>query len=210
MDYSIEPRPIFRKISRIMSAPALHIISEWITNHVAVDDSERDSLRRIRDLLATATEPFSRGHYVPGHLTASGIVLNAERTYALMIFHTKLQRWLQPGGHFEPGECDPSVAAAREVLEETGIKTRWPGPKPVLLDVDVHSIPARKSEPEHGHFDLRMLLIAEPGELCANEVAEARWCAPHEFAALNLDPGTIRALKKCGMESRPFSIYIPK
>ena len=183
-----------------MTAHFTHIVSALIANHVAVDDSERDSLRRIRDLVATASEPFSRGHFAPGHLTASGIVLNAERTHALLIFHTKLQRWLQPGGHFESGEFDPSIAAAREVLEETDIKTRWPGAKPVLLDVDVHSIPARKTEPEHGHFDLRMLLIAEPGELCAKEVVEARWCAPHEFAALNLDPGTIRALKKCGME----------
>lgn len=173
-----------------------------LARHVPADDSERDSLRKTLELIAEADAPFSRTHFQPGHLTASGIVLNADRTHALLIFHTKLQRWLQPGGHFEAGETDPSLAAAREVLEETGIKTRWPGEHPVLLDVDLHSIPARKTEPEHGHYDLRMLLIAEPGEICVAEVSAARWVAPEEFAALKLDPGTVRALKKCGMESR--------
>src|SRR6185295_13963414 len=101
--------------------------------------------------------------------------------------------------HFEPGEYDPSVAAAREVLEETGMKTSWPGARPLLLDVDVHEIPARKNEPAHGHFDLRMLLIADEGELNPNDVVEARWCEPREFESLKLDPGTVRALKKCGL-----------
>ena len=181
--------------------PSIEIIRAFLAAHVPADESESDSLRRTCELIATAADPFSRAHYVPGHLTASGIVLNADRTHTLLIFHTKLQRWLQPGGHFEPGECDPSLAAAREVLEETGVHTRWPGERPLLLDVDVHEIPARKTEPAHGHFDLRMLLIAEPGEVQAREVSAARWCAPHEFASLKLDPGTIRALKKCGMES---------
>ncbi len=79
------------------------------------------------------------------------------------------------------------------------MKTHAPGGAPVLIDVDVHSIPARKTEPEHGHFDLRMLLIAEPGELRPAEVSEARWCTPAEFPDLKLDPGTVRALKKCGL-----------
>ncbi|MEI6236494.1 MAG: NUDIX domain-containing protein [Planctomycetota bacterium] len=181
--------------------PCTSIVRDLLAGHVPADDSERESLRRIRDLVETASAPFSRAHFAPGHLTASGIVLNAERSRTLLIFHTKLQRWLQPGGHFEDGENDPSVAAAREVIEETGIATRWPGAAPLVLDVDVHLIPARKADPYHFHFDLRMLLIAEPGEIRVQEVAEARWCAPHEFDALKLDPGTIRALKKCGLSS---------
>ena len=183
-----------------MTAPSTRTVRELLARHSPIGDSESDSLRRTRELIDTATEPFSRTHFQPGHLTASGIVLNIERTHTLLIFHTKLRRWLQPGGHFELGEDDPAVASAREVFEETGIHTRWPGNAPVLLDVDLHSIPARKTEPEHGHFDLRMLLIAEPGPVEAREVADARWCAPREFAALNLDQGTLRALKKCGIE----------
>src|SRR5436190_17065306 len=113
---------------------SLKIIRALLEHHTPNDGSETESLRRIHMLIAGENDPFSRHNYVPGHLTASGIVLNAQRSRTLLIFHAKLQRWLQPGGHFEPGECNPSVTAAREVLEETGIETRWPSEKPMLLD----------------------------------------------------------------------------
>src|SRR5438046_1868713 len=135
----------------------LTLISTLLQNHIPADEREADSLGRIKRLLKDAPNPFSREHYVPGHLTAAGIVLDASRTRTMLIFHAKLKLWLQPGGHFEPGETDPSIAAAREVLEETNLRTHWPGTSPVLLDVDVHPIPARKHEPVHEHFDLRML-----------------------------------------------------
>ena len=108
-----------------------------------------------------------------------------------------MQLWLQPGGHFEPGETDPSVASAREVMEETQTATTWPGDLPVLLDVDVHVIPARKTEPQHEHFDLRMLLIAAHDSARAGDgVTQARWVGRGEWQAMNLDPGLQRALKK--------------
>ena len=168
-----------------------------IQAHTPGDESEADSLRRIADLAATVGAPFSRDNYVPGHLTASAIVLDPKREYAVLIFHTKLNRWLQPGGHFEPGENDPSVAAAREVLEETGLAARWPGPEPILLDVDVHQIPARKTEPAHFHFDLRMLLIADRNEMQAGEgTSDARWVDGTEARQMDLDLGLVRALRK--------------
>jgi len=173
----------------------MKLISELLERHTAADASEADSLARIRGLLANAHAPFSREHFVPGHLTASAIVLNPGRTRTLLILHAKLNMWLQPGGHFEPGESDPSVAAAREVHEETGLVSRWPGDKPLLLDVDVHTIPARKNEPQHSHFDLRMLLVAD-GEPTAGEVSAVKWVQPGEFEAMKLDPGLQRALKK--------------
>src|SRR5258708_4221184 len=144
-----------------MNSNAVAIIRTLLQQHRPADDHEAGSLTRILDLIATASDPFSRLHYAPGHLTASAIVLDSKCESTLLIFHNKLKRWLQPGGHFEPGETDPSVAAAREVLEETGLSTAWPAHAPLLLDVDVHLIPARKNEPAHEHFDLRMLLVAD-------------------------------------------------
>lgn len=181
-----------------MEKPSLEIVRSFLSAHAPADASESDSLRRINDLVATAAAPFSRAQYVPGHLTASAIVIDESRDNALLIFHAKLHLWLQPGGHFETGECDPSVAAAREVLEETGLSVRWPGPAPVLHDVDVHAIPARKTEPRHYHFDLRMLLISPrlpvaPGD---DGVAAARWVGRDEALSMNLDPGLQRALRK--------------
>jgi 8-oxo-dGTP pyrophosphatase MutT (NUDIX family) len=176
----------------------LTIVNALLNGHPAADARERDSLERTRALAAGARAPFSRAHFEPGHLTASAIVVDPAREHTLLIFHAKLKMWVQPGGHFEAGECDPSAAAAREVLEETGLETYWPGEVPKLLDVDVHPIPARKDEPAHFHFDLRMFLVAEkmPPSGGDEGVSDARWVGRGEWQEMDLDPGLQRALRK--------------
>ncbi|MCW8130879.1 MAG: NUDIX domain-containing protein [Planctomycetota bacterium] len=172
-------------------------IARLLAAHVPADAREAESLRKIQALVATASAPFSREHFVPGHLTASGMVFNAARTKTLLIFHGKLHRWLQPGGHFEPGEDDPGVASMREVREETLLEPRHPDGGPVLLDVDVHLIPARKTDPAHEHHDLRMLLIGDEGKHAIGDgVKDAQWFTREECAAMDLDPGLVRGLKK--------------
>lgn len=180
-------------------AAALLRVESLLLGHGPADAGEARDVDRVRALLATGA-PFARGQFAPGHLTASALVVDRPRERALLVFHAKLERWLQPGGHFEPGEVDPLVAARREVLEETGISARPDPQGPLLLDVDVHVIPARKDEPAHQHFDLRLLLVAEPGVVTAGEgTRAARWFARDELAALDLDPGLVRALRKLGL-----------
>ena len=169
-----------------------------LREHQPVDAAEAESVAGILDLLAACADPWSRAGYVPGHLTASAVVVDGARARnALLVFHQKLERWLQPGGHFEPGERDPAEAAAREAREETGLEVRWPpGAAPRLLDVDVHVIPARRDEPEHRHFDLRFLLLAEGNPVAGEGVREARWIRREALEGLDLDPGLLRALNK--------------
>jgi 8-oxo-dGTP pyrophosphatase MutT (NUDIX family) len=98
---------------------------------------------------------------IPGHITASGIVLMKDRL--LMIQHPLMGKWLQPGGHVENGET-PLLAAIREVKEETGVSTNlhsWHQSKNFPVDIDIHKIPAnrRKSEPIHIHYDFRYILV---------------------------------------------------
>ena len=108
--------------------------------------------------LCTTSAPFSRHQFQPGHFTASAFVLSADRSSLLLIHHAKLHRWLQPGGHVEPGDATLVDAATREVMEECLL-----GANDLELissqpfDLDVHEIPARRDEPKHLHFDVRFL-----------------------------------------------------
>jgi 8-oxo-dGTP pyrophosphatase MutT (NUDIX family) len=185
------------------AAPAtLSDLAERVSGLTPRDASEADSQARILELIASASAPFARSHYVPGHLTASAVVVDATRTKALLIFHEKLQLWLQPGGHFEPGEEDPLVAATREAEEETGLRCEPGLPEP-LFDLDVHTIPARPAkgdrppEPAHDHFDLRFLLVASSEDAIVGDgVTAVRWIDLGGAQDLELDPGLRRALSK--------------
>ena len=118
----------------------------------------------------------------------------------LLLHHRKLQRWLQPGGHADPGETAGEPVALREAWEETGIEglsLHLRAARP--FDVDVHAIPAFGSEPAHAHLDLRYLVVAPLADAIARSAAEtsdARWFEWDELATLDLDRGLIRALAK--------------
>lgn len=131
---------------------------------------------RMEEFLRSAQDPgpFSRDLYEPGHFTASGFVLDPDRTRLLLILHRRLGLWLQPGGHVEPTDVSLLAAAEREVCEETGILP--PSVLESCFDLDIHRIPATSSAPSHLHFDVRALLGAQDLLLRqAHEVADARW-----------------------------------
>jgi 8-oxo-dGTP pyrophosphatase MutT (NUDIX family) len=54
------------------------------------------------------------------------------------MFHKKLQKWLQFGGHSD-GESDTLATAIREFREESGI-TLEPTIYPDIFDIDIHHI----------------------------------------------------------------------
>lgn len=178
-------------------SPEREAVLALLASHVPADAAEAESLARIGALVRDTSAPFDRAQGQPGHLTASAVVVDPERRRAALILHRKLRLWLQPGGHFEPGERDVLAAATREAREEIGVETGPLPGGPLLLDVDVHTIPARPGEPAHEHFDLRLLLVARSSAAHAGDGADAfRWVTPAEAAALDLDPGLRRALAK--------------
>ncbi len=137
-----------------------------------------------------------------GHITVSGLVLY--HNSLLLIFHKKLQRYLQPGGHLEGGST-LIQAAQREVLEETGIHTipytSEDTDLVVPIHIDIHTIPysEKKNEPEHFHYDMMFLLIAQNTtiNLQESEVSGYKWVdlnSPFEDTGIKNAVNKIREL----------------
>lgn len=160
------------------------------------DPRAAQSLERTRALLKRSRDPFSRSNFEPGHITASGVVLAPERDRVLLVFHRRLQRWLQPGGHVEPDDRDLAGAAEREVVEETGIALD-PRVPPVLVGVDVHRIPARTDEPAHWHHDIVFRFVAGDDDRIAPEWGrDVQWYAVDRLDDCDADEALHRSVAR--------------
>lgn len=163
--------------------------------HLAGDDDERRHQLAVLDWLTMATRPFDRGAFDPGHATGSGFVVGRDGRVAL-IFHSKLELWVQPGGHAEPGEANVAAVAARESGEELGVTI---DPAAVsLFDIDVHRVAPRGDAPSHLHFDYRHLCLLDAGTDLpgGSDALEARWFSRAELSRIGLDPGLRRMIRK--------------
>lgn len=131
-----------------------------------------------------------------GHLTASAWVVDPARSRVLLTHHRKLDLWIQLGGHAD-GEADLLAAALREVQEESGL-TRVRAVAAEIFDVDRHRIPARKTEPEHWHFDVRFLIEADPTEpvVVSDESHDVAWVSLADAVRLNSEEAIVRMVRK--------------
>jgi 8-oxo-dGTP pyrophosphatase MutT (NUDIX family) len=174
-------------------------LADALRRHAPADSEEARDRERILAFVLRHERPFDRA-IAEGHLTGSALTVSADGARVLLLHHRKLGRWLQPGGHGDPGETTGEEVALREALEESGIgglALHETAPRP--LDVDVHDIPARAGEPAHQHLDLRYLVVAPAGAQLAPDLAELheiRWVPWDEVAGLGPDPGLRRALAK--------------
>lgn len=68
---------------------------------------------------------------------------------------------MQPGGHADGDENILNVTL-KEAREETGlINFQF---LPIVFDIDIHPIPSRPDFPEHLHYDVRFLLVADEAD----------------------------------------------
>jgi 8-oxo-dGTP pyrophosphatase MutT (NUDIX family) len=163
------------------------------------DAQESRAKERIVAHVGAGGDPFARTRW-DGHLTGSAFVVDAEQKRLLLLFHRKLKRWLQPGGHGDPGEVDALDVARREAQEESGLVDLELHPRaPRPFDLDVHVIPARPDEPAHEHLDVRYLFVAKPGAEPTPQAAEVKgfaWVSLQEAAGEGQDPSVARAARK--------------
>jgi 8-oxo-dGTP pyrophosphatase MutT (NUDIX family) len=136
-----------------------------------------------------------------GHFTGSALVVDADARRTLVLFHRKVQRWLQPGGHAD-GDANLAAVALKEATEETGIAGLQVDPRPI--DLDIHRFESAH-ETSHLHFDVRFLVVAPRNAVeQGNHESEAlRWVTEAGLTDLGVDPGTLRLARAGFARARP-------
>ena len=152
-----------------LHAEAVATLGSW-----PAPDRGQEALRQAFLGFLAAREDACHRSCAAGHLTASALVLDHSGRRVLLTLHPRVGRWLQLGGHCEPG--DPSLvgAALREATEESGIAGLRIGDRPVHLDV--HPVTCSLGVPTR-HFDVRYVVHAPPGAepVRSDESDDLRW-----------------------------------
>jgi len=156
---------------------AVEVLSAWADSGVSKD--QQSLAQAYLSLLAARPDAMWRS-CEPGHLTASALVLSADRSATLLTLHPRVGQWLQLGGHCEPGDPTLLAAALREATEESGIDDLEIDPVPVRLDV--HALTCSLGKPTR-HLDVQYRVYAPHGAV-ARITAESDDLAWHPVDAL--------------------------
>lgn len=148
---------------------AVEALTAW-----TAPDSTQDALRHaVLAFLAARADACVR-ECVPGHITASALVLDHTGERALLTLHPRVGRWLQLGGHCEDVDADIVAAALREATEESGIDGLRLDPR--LAAVHVHPVTCSLGVATR-HLDLQFVAHAPAGAQIgiSDESVDLRW-----------------------------------
>lgn len=174
-----------------MSAPeavresAIAALTDW-----AAPDPGQNSLRHAVLAFLHARPDSCRRACVPGHVTASALVVDHTGDRALLTLHPRFGRWLQLGGHCEDGDAGIVAAALREATEESGIAGLRMHPE--LAAIDVHPVTCSLGVPTR-HLDLQFIAHApaQAQAVISDESLDLRWW-PLDALPDSADPGLTR------------------
>jgi 8-oxo-dGTP pyrophosphatase MutT (NUDIX family) len=168
-------------------------LAEQLDQHESDDPSQLALAQRMAE--------FARGHddallrsCPDAHFTGSALVVEEGTSRFILLFHTKLQKWLQPGGHVD-GNANLAASALREALEETGIEgLRVVQP---AFDLDIHEV-RPPNEPPHLHLDVRFVVLAPKGSVPVgnHESRELRWVTADELQEFDVDESVRRLVRQ--------------
>ena len=137
-------------------------------------DPAQDALRHAVLAFVLARPDACLRSCVPGHITASTLVLDHTGSHAVLTLHPRLGRWVQLGGHCEESDADVASAALREAGEESGIDGLTIDEAPAALHV--HALTCSLGVPTH-HLDVQFIARApkDAGLAISDESLDLRW-----------------------------------
>ncbi|MBN2478880.1 MAG: NUDIX hydrolase [Parachlamydiales bacterium] len=151
-----------------------NLLIELLENYFPLSEEEKKYKERMLDFIIKNENCFERS-LISGHITASAWLLNKNKSHSLLMHHTKLNIWVQLGGHCD-GDFNPLLVSIKEASEESGLSSIVPVQKEIF-DIDIHMIPENKYQKSHYHYDVRFLLKVEKDEEIQSnhESRELRW-----------------------------------
>lgn len=167
-------------------------VVEEILNYLPFNEEEDRDKMVILDYLSKNEDAFYRENKV-SHMTASGWIVNKEKTKVLMAYHNIYHSWSWLGGHADGNEDLLSVAM-KEAKEESGVEHIRPLLDSIfsleILSVDGHY---KNGEyvPTHTHMNVTYLLEADENDpvfIKQDENSAVGWFTLDEAVAASSEP----------------------
>lgn len=167
-----------------LHASAVAALNDW-----NAPDPCQDALRHAVLAFLLARSDGCQRACVPGHVTASVLVVDHGWDRVLLTLHPRFGRWLQLGGHCEDDDPDILGAALREATEESGIEGLRLDP--TLAAVHVHPVTCSLGVPTR-HLDLQFIAVApeQAQAVISDESLDLRWW-PIGALPDDADPGLV-------------------
>lgn len=177
-----------------MSADLAADVRRLVLGAAVTSDLERAAQADFATFFPDEHGPVSRDDG-PDHATASALVFDQTLTRTLLVFHTKGQFWVQPGGHLESGDASIADAALRELREETGVVVSGLV-EPLAYDFDHHGLSSAFGRCS-SHLDIGVaVVVSEDAALIVSDESEdVRWW-PIDALPDQVPPGFDRRVRR--------------
>lgn len=169
----------------MLHGDAVQVLEGW-----RAPDAEQEELR-AHYLRHLAMRPDGMWRSCrPEHVTASALVVDSTGRNTLLTLHKTVGRWLQLGGHCEPGDTTLTGAALREATEESGLPDLTVSREP--LQLSRHLLQAGGCAGAY-HLDVQFLVTAKTMQYVVSDESDALAWFPLNTLPPDLDP-TVHSL----------------